>query len=78
MDLSYSAEYERFRAESRAFLDKHWTDEDRARARRGAGDRRDPHRPPRETAFRSQAIARGYLYRHVPRATAAASSRPIR
>jgi hypothetical protein len=29
MDLSYSAEYETFRAEVRAFLDENWTDADR-------------------------------------------------
>ena len=29
MDLSYSAEYERFRAEVRAFLEENWTEEDR-------------------------------------------------
>jgi hypothetical protein len=29
MDLTYSAEYERFRAEVRAFLDQNWTEADR-------------------------------------------------
>ena len=29
MDLSYSAEYERFRAEVKQFLDENWTEEDR-------------------------------------------------
>ena len=32
MNLSYSAEYEQFRAEVRRFLDEHWTAEDRANA----------------------------------------------
>jgi alkylation response protein AidB-like acyl-CoA dehydrogenase len=72
MDLSYSAEYEQFRAEVRAFLDEHWTDEDRnsspppegQAALMGAVVRTDD----RATQFRLAAIARGYLYRHVPRA----------
>ena len=29
MDLSYSAEYERFRAEVKQFLDENWNEEDR-------------------------------------------------
>jgi alkylation response protein AidB-like acyl-CoA dehydrogenase len=72
MDLSYSAEYEQFRAEVRRFLDEHWTDEDRnsspppegQAALMGAVIRTDE----RATQFRLEAIARGYLYRHVPRA----------
>jgi alkylation response protein AidB-like acyl-CoA dehydrogenase len=72
MNLSYSAEYEKFRAEVRAFLDEHWTDADRASspppdgqaALMGAVIRTDE----RATQFRVAAIARGYLYRHVPRA----------
>lgn len=71
MDLSYTADHESFRAEVRRFLDQHWTDEDRkqnpapkptwliARA-----ERRDPA----ATRLRTEAIGRGYLYRHVPRA----------
>jgi alkylation response protein AidB-like acyl-CoA dehydrogenase len=71
MDLSYSAEYERFRSEVQQFLQENWTDEDirsapppdpRA-AMFGAIVRTDE----RATAFRLKAIARGYLYRHVPR-----------
>jgi alkylation response protein AidB-like acyl-CoA dehydrogenase len=72
MDLSYSAEYEQFRAEVRQFLDEHWTDEDRnaspppdgQAALMGAVVRTDE----RATQFRLAAIERGYLYRHVPRA----------
>jgi len=72
MDLSYSAEYEQFRAEVRAFLDEHWTEADRGNtpapdgqaALMGAVIRTDE----RATQFRLAAIARGYLYRHVPKA----------
>lgn len=72
MDLSYSAEYERFRAEVRAFLDSHWTEADRnsspppdgQAALMGQAVRTDE----RATTFRLQAIERGYLYRHVPKA----------
>ena len=72
MDLSYSADYEHFRAEVRAFLDQHWTDEDRnsspppdgQAALMGAVVRTDA----RATAFRLAAIERGYLYPHVPKA----------
>ncbi len=71
MDLSYSAEYEAFRAEVREFLEKNWTDADRAStpapegqaALMGAVVRVDE----RATEFRLAAIERGYLYRHVPR-----------
>ena len=71
MDLSYGAEYEAFRAEVREFLEKNWTDEDRAStpapegqaALMGAVVRVDD----RATEFRLAAIDRGYLYRHVPR-----------
>jgi alkylation response protein AidB-like acyl-CoA dehydrogenase len=71
MDLSYSAEYEQFRSEVRQFLKQNWTEEDinsapppdpRA-AMFGAIVRTDD----RATAFRLKAIARGYLYRHVPK-----------
>jgi alkylation response protein AidB-like acyl-CoA dehydrogenase len=72
MDLSYSAEYVKFRDQVRAFLDEHWTDADRnsspppdgQAALMGAVVRTDQ----RATQFRLEAIARGYLYRHVPRA----------
>jgi alkylation response protein AidB-like acyl-CoA dehydrogenase len=72
MNLSYSAEYEQFRAEVREFLDKHWTAADREStpppdgqaALMGAVIRTDT----RATEFRLAAIERGYLYRHVPKA----------
>jgi alkylation response protein AidB-like acyl-CoA dehydrogenase len=72
MNLSYSAEYEQFREEVRAFLKENWTDEDRnsapppdeRAAMLGGGIRVDE----RATAFRLKAIERGYLYRHVPKA----------
>ena len=58
MDLHYSQEYEAFRAEVRAFLDEHWTAEDRG----GAGEEvliGSIKRPSaRETEFRSS-IASG-------------------
>ena len=71
MNLSYSAEYERYREEVRAFLTSHWTPEDAASgpdpdsvaAMTGASVRTDD----RATTFRRAAIERGYLYRHVPR-----------
>jgi alkylation response protein AidB-like acyl-CoA dehydrogenase len=72
MDLSYSAEYEQFRAEVRQFLADNWSDADRdaspppdgQAALMGAVIRIDA----RATEFRLKAIERGYLYRHVPRA----------
>ncbi len=70
MNLRYSAEYEQFRTEVRAFLDANWTDEDRAAGSDDnglaafAGNLRTDERG---TAFRLKAIERGYLYRHVPR-----------
>ena len=73
MNLSYSAEYEQFRQEVRTFLREHWTDDDKAAAppidqgtaaaSMGAIVRTDE----RATAFRTKAIERGYLYRHIPR-----------
>ena len=72
MNLRYGAEYEAFRSEVRAFLAEHWTAEDNAAvaapdensvaASLGANNRTDE----RATAFRLKAIARGYLYRHIP------------
>ena len=72
MDLSYSAEYEAFRTQVRAFLDEHWSDADRnstpppdgQAALMGSVVRTDE----RATQFRLEAIARGYLYRNVPKA----------
>jgi alkylation response protein AidB-like acyl-CoA dehydrogenase len=73
VNLTYSAEYEVFRREVRAFLREHWTDEDRAAVPAadpnsvagslGGGVRTDE----RATRFRKLAIERGYLYRHMPR-----------
>jgi alkylation response protein AidB-like acyl-CoA dehydrogenase len=72
MNLTFGPAYEAFRAEVRVFLEEHWTAEDAAAravdpdsvaAMTGAAVRIDA----RATAFRLKAIARGYLYRHVPR-----------
>jgi alkylation response protein AidB-like acyl-CoA dehydrogenase len=70
VNLSYTAEYEKFRGEVRRFLAEHWSAEDAA----AHPDRDDltavagPGLPDeRVTAFRLLAIERGYLYRHVPR-----------
>ncbi len=70
MDLSFSAEYEKFRDEVRAFLRESWSAEDAAyepldseRTLLGGGIRTDP----RATELRIAAIARGYLYPHVPK-----------
>jgi alkylation response protein AidB-like acyl-CoA dehydrogenase len=80
MDLSYSAEYERFREEVRSFLKDHWTDADRASTPPpegqaqllGAVVRVDD----RATEFRLRAIDRGLLYRHVPRNYGGGEQRP--
>ncbi|MFI5397271.1 MAG: acyl-CoA dehydrogenase family protein [Candidatus Binatia bacterium] len=71
MDLSYSQEYEAFRAELRQFLKENWSEEDAnstpppdGRASlMGAVVRTDQA----ATRFRLRAIERGYLYRHVPK-----------
>src|SRR6185436_20073480 len=70
MNLAYSAEYEAFRAEVRAFLEQNWRDEpaepgdpNSIAAAMGGIVRTDE----RATAFRKAAIARGYLYRSVPK-----------
>jgi alkylation response protein AidB-like acyl-CoA dehydrogenase len=70
MDLSYSAEYEKFRREVQDFLRANWSAEDAAfeppadeRSALGGPVRTDP----RATEFRTAAIEKGYLYRHVPR-----------
>jgi alkylation response protein AidB-like acyl-CoA dehydrogenase len=71
MDLSFSAEYQAFRAEVQEFLDENWTDADRRSSPEPTGQaaivgaimRTDD----RATAFRLEAIERGYLYRHVPK-----------
>ena len=80
MNLSYSTEYEQFRAEVRAFLQKHWTaadaaagpDPDSVGAMTGAAIRTDE----RATAFRLKATERGYLYRSVPRRYGGAEQSP--
>jgi alkylation response protein AidB-like acyl-CoA dehydrogenase len=70
MDLSYSAEYEAFRAEVRAFVKEHWADlgldsgipsEEEALI----GSLGKP--PQHVTDFRIKAIERGYLYRGIPK-----------
>jgi len=69
MDLSYNAEYEAFRGEVRAFLDAHWSAEDRSR--HGGSDQligRIARPEGRVSEFREQAIGAGYLYRNIPRA----------
>jgi alkylation response protein AidB-like acyl-CoA dehydrogenase len=71
VNLEYSVEYQQFRQEVREFLRQSWTAEDAAgnpdpdsvAAAMGAVIRTDE----RATAFRRLAIARGYLYRHIPR-----------
>jgi alkylation response protein AidB-like acyl-CoA dehydrogenase len=70
VNLEYSAEYEQFRTEVRRFLAEHWSSEDAARQPDGDGLVAMTGAIPvdqRATAFRLQAIERGYLYRHVPR-----------
>jgi alkylation response protein AidB-like acyl-CoA dehydrogenase len=52
MDLTYGPDYERFRGEVRAFLDRHW---------RPSDDSVDI------AAFRKIAVDAGYLYRSIPR-----------
>ena len=79
MNLTYSAEYEEFRAAVRRFLVEQWTAED-------AAAQPDPDSAAsmmgvlrvdeRATAFRLQAIERGYLYRHVPRCYGGAEQTP--
>jgi alkylation response protein AidB-like acyl-CoA dehydrogenase len=58
VNLDYGPEHERFRAEVRAFLAECWP----ARSAGAAYPSRE-----REAAFRRDAVARGYVYRHVPR-----------
>jgi len=72
MNLQYSAEYQAFRAEVRAFLAEHWSadetttpgDPNSVAAAMGGDVRTDE----KATAFRKAAAARGFLYRTVPRA----------
>ena len=77
MNLTYSAEYERFRTDVRRFLAEHWGESGGAAADTiadltGASVRTDA----RATAFRLLAIERGYLYRHVPRRYGGAEQPP--
>jgi len=81
MNLSFSPEYEAFRAEVRAFVAEHWTaadaaatevDPDSVAAMTGAAVRTDE----RAASFRTLAIERGYLYRHVPRAYGGSEQAP--
>ena len=71
MNLSFTPEYERFRAEVRQFLTEHWTEDDRAANPAGMDEMSSVgavvRTDPRATAFRKLAIARGYLYRGIPR-----------
>ena len=79
MDLEYSAEYEKFRGEVRAFLRENWSAEDGAgqpdpdgiAAFAGSGGADE-----RAAAFRLKAIERGYLYRHVPRRYGGSEQQP--
>jgi alkylation response protein AidB-like acyl-CoA dehydrogenase len=67
MNLSYSAEYEEFRAEVRRFLAESWKTEDAAGQPDFDAFAGRPRADERVTAFRLKAIERGYLYRHVPK-----------
>ncbi len=58
MDLSYGAEYERFRAEVRDFLSANWP---------LSGDEARLDRPAQRVLFRERAIECGYLCRHIPK-----------
>jgi len=80
VNLAYSAEYERFRADVRRFLAEHWGEAGAGPAGESIGDLTGANvrTDARATAFRLLAIERGYLYRHVPRAMAAPTSLPIR
>lgn len=67
MDLRYSAEYEAFRQQVKAFLAGHWPPQ-------GA----DAELPRREAQarFRARAVEAGYLYRSVPRVYGGAEQAP--
>jgi alkylation response protein AidB-like acyl-CoA dehydrogenase len=58
MDLSYSEEYERFRAEVQAFLNQHWPPQ---------GEEAELSFEEKCARFRERAIAAGYLARSIPR-----------
>jgi alkylation response protein AidB-like acyl-CoA dehydrogenase len=59
MDLRHSPEHEAFRAEVRAFLRSAWPP---------AGDEASLPEERQHALFRERAVARGYLYRDIPRA----------
>lgn len=67
MNLSYSAEYEAFRAEVRKFLEDNWTKATGGAAADEAIVGSISRPDARTTAFRIKAIEAGYLYRNVPR-----------
>lgn len=67
MDLSYSAAYEAFRAEVRAFLAANWP---------LAGEEAGLKRREQEARFRARAVEAGYLYRSVPRAYGGSQQAP--
>jgi alkylation response protein AidB-like acyl-CoA dehydrogenase len=67
MNLSYSEEYEAFRREVRAFLDEHWTQDDRATAAEAPILAMPRQQTEREAEFRRKAVGAGYLYKSVPR-----------
>src|ERR1051325_10372115 len=67
MDLSYSAEYEAFRAEVRTFLEKHWNGNSARSAQEETLISGLNHADEEATRFRLNAIESGYLYRHVPK-----------
>ncbi len=58
MDLSYGPEYEQFRSEVSGFLAEHWPPK---------GGEAELPRKQAARRFRERAVARGYLYRGVPR-----------
>ena len=79
MDLSFSAEYEKFREEVKAFLAANWSKEDAAQE--APVDERSTLAGPvrsdaRATEFRKLAIERGYLYRHVPKRYGGSEGKP--
>lgn len=67
MDLTYGAEYEAFRQEVRAFLQRAWLpNASLAKAERKAA----------EAAFRREAIEQGFLYRSIPRQYGGSEQKP--
>ncbi|MBW8814214.1 MAG: acyl-CoA dehydrogenase family protein [Caulobacterales bacterium] len=64
MDLELGSEYEAFRQEVAAFLAAHWPPAKETDARAAA------------SAFRERAVARGYLYRSIPKAYGGSEQAP--